>query len=56
MDIVASIKTALRIIQLDKAAMNEVARDENATIPGVIILAIGGAMAPRRWRKLTHLC
>ena len=45
MDLVASIKTALKIIQLDRAAMNEVARDENATIPGVIILAIGGAMA-----------
>ncbi len=40
----ASIRRAWKIVTLDAAAVQEVAADPNATLPALIILAIGGAL------------
>jgi hypothetical protein len=44
-DLGKAVQRAIRIVQLDRAAISEVAGDEAATIEGVIIVAIAGLAA-----------
>ncbi len=45
MDLKQALQRAWQIVQLDRAAIREVAADPNAMLPGLVLMALSGAIA-----------